>query len=233
VTTFLDEGGRLRCEQCKSRWGDHKLVYFTAADARSALERAAARSTYLRAYSDAACGYWHPSSAPARPPVPSPRRPAGVARGRPARVPRWLIAAGLVLLAWLAVVAGREALVDQARPQESPRAPDPAPPSALLPVRGASRRVSLRWRRPVTHRPGCWRHLRALPRASSSRPGSCSPHDPDHGAPGELRCCSSAATARRPRISYVYYETLTSRRTPVLNWLRPGDVLRLGAGVRH
>ena len=53
---YTDDKGRTRCGKCK------KIVYSDEDGARNAAERAIHRGTYLRAYYDARCGYWHLTS---------------------------------------------------------------------------------------------------------------------------------------------------------------------------
>ena len=57
---YTDEKGRNRCGRCK------KIVYSDGEGAQSAAENAVHRGTYLRAYYDDRCGYWHLTSQEAR-----------------------------------------------------------------------------------------------------------------------------------------------------------------------
>ena len=146
MTTFLDERGRVRCTECTSRWGDAKLVYLTETEARSAARAAADRGTYLRPYPGGGCGYWHLSSSPGRPEVTPPRpAPSPAETGRRSRVPAWLIVVGLVLVAWLVILATREALVDQTRPGEPVGHPAPRHRPCRAAFRGDSRCRAGRW----------------------------------------------------------------------------------------
>ena len=53
---YTDTKGRNRCGRCK------KIVYDDGESAHSAAENALQRGTYLRAYYNDRCGYWHLTS---------------------------------------------------------------------------------------------------------------------------------------------------------------------------
>lgn len=53
---YTDAKGRSRCGRCK------KIVYDDGEGAQSAAEKAMRRGTYLRAYYNDRCGYWHLTS---------------------------------------------------------------------------------------------------------------------------------------------------------------------------
>lgn len=53
---YTDDKGRSRCGRCK------KIVYGDGESAQSAAENAQQRGTYLRAYYNDRCGYWHLTS---------------------------------------------------------------------------------------------------------------------------------------------------------------------------
>ena len=53
---FQDTRGRARCGKCQ------KILYRNGRSAEAAAENARTRGTYLRAYYDRRCGYWHLTS---------------------------------------------------------------------------------------------------------------------------------------------------------------------------
>lgn len=129
----------------------NKLVYSSQLKAQSAVERAAERNTYLRAYREAKCGYWHltGTSRYATTYYPTtPRTPYTTARSQGQHVssapatrpsgrgwrPFWIVVGAAIAVAWvLGIVSGFE---DELPAEPTPMATtaSPAPPPVLTPA---------------------------------------------------------------------------------------------------